>query len=209
MNPRYKWMPTIQLTDDIQTVHSHAIFGYNWKVVNLKTIQPRPTTDLSCLRPDTTFLLKAAKACGPPQEAAEALKTVTFNHEPLSRFLERQPDIPPVQSLKALLGVEASNQSECMGYTMIVTNPCEESISRKGIGGATWTTHEYIGEETIYFNREHVKGFFKHRGPIVSEITCTFVDKRHGGSDSNDRVLLQVGVGLISQEDQSGIAQRV
>lgn len=66
MDPHYKWVPTIQLTDDLQTVHSHAIFGYNWKVVNLKPDIPRQISHLSCLRSDTALLLRAAKSCGSP-----------------------------------------------------------------------------------------------------------------------------------------------
>lgn len=176
MDPKYKWVPTIQLTDDVQTVHSHAIFGHNWKVVNLKSSTPAAPSHLSCVRPDTSLLLRAAKACGSPHDASEALKTVTFNQEPLDRFLERQKDTTAIQFLKALLGVPTSNQSEYMGYTIIVKNPCENTIRRSSASGVSW--NEYIGEEIVAFQREYVTGFFKHRGPIVSEITCTYVDSK-------------------------------
>ncbi|KAH9372613.1 hypothetical protein HPB48_013552 [Haemaphysalis longicornis] len=208
MDPHYKWVPTIQLTDDLQTVHSHAIFGYNWKVVNLNPDVPRQPSHLSCLRPDTALLLRAARSCGSPPEATEALRTVTFNQEPLDCLLERQNDTSPIQFLKALLGVVTSNQSEYMGYTIIIRNPCEEYLIRSNSAGVTWK--EYIGEEQVSFPKEYVRGFFKHRGPLVSEITCTYVDfKRPVGSDFNGGLLLQMGVELFQEDNHRSHSQGV
>lgn len=176
MDPRFKWVPTIPLDDQVMALHAHCVFGQNWRIATLpstKAISPAHTPNL---RGDLSLILKTLnKRCAPTQ-AKKELAGLTYKKEGISDFLQRQQDILPVQYLKSLLRIECTNQFDYMGMRLVVTNPSAMSELVTNSGGVKY--REYPGEEVIHFSTDACKGYFIHNGPRVSQIQVTFLDRK-------------------------------
>lgn len=176
MDPRYKWVPTVNLDDAALALHSHCVFGANWKVVKLPTTKALTPSHSPNLRGDLILILKAVKEHCTPAQARKELSSVTYKKEPLADFLQKQQDTPAVQYLKSLLRIECTNQFEYMGYRLIIQNPSAESTQQVTQGGIHYK--EYPGEEIIHFSNSATKGYFRHDGPHVSHILMTLTDRK-------------------------------
>lgn len=176
MDPRYKWVPTVPLDDGALALHSHCVFGANWRVVELTSAKPALPCHQPNMRADLNLLLRTVKDCCTPSQARKELATVTYQKETLSDYLQRQQDIPPVQYLKALLKIECTNQFDYMNYRLIVQDPSITPIISKSASGVIYK--EYSGEETVHFSSSAIKGYFRHSASHVSQIVMTFSDRR-------------------------------
>nr|UAJ23569.1 PB2 [Granville quaranjavirus] len=176
MDPRYKWVPTVNLDDSALALHSHCVFGANWKIVNLPATKVLTPSHSPNIRGDLILMLKTVKENCSPSQARKELSSVTYKKESLADFLQKQQDTPAVQYLKSLLKIECTNQFEYMGYRLIIQNPVAISVQQVTQGGIHYK--EYPGEEMIHFSNSATKGYFRHNGPHVSHILMTLTDRR-------------------------------
>nr|URY50685.1 PB2 protein [Quaranjavirus sp.] len=176
MDPRYKWVPTVQLDDLALALHSHCVFGANWRVVSLPASRVITPVHTPNLRADLNLLLKTVKEGNDFASIRRELSTVTYRKESLSDFLQRQQDIPPAQYLKTLLKLECTNQFEFLEYRLIIQNPSTEVRVNRTVKGIEF--NEYPGVETLYFSSPAIKGYFRHNTSHVSQIVMTLSDRK-------------------------------